>query len=186
MEFFFSLIQLPIDKKNIERAIRRYIKLIRLQDTDEQTRRKLIVKLCDLRIQLNEMNESMEETYFRSHRFNSKGLSANTSATSGNQTSNNAQNSPTAAWSFIDPVYNSIMSSSSSIACDVCLKKQSILPLPILKIFHPNQMLSCDFCDFKIHRTCLEAAMISASNAISGPIADTSSASSSQVRIACK
>ena len=177
-------VQLPVDKKNIERAIRKYIKLIRLQDTDEQTRRKLIVKLCELRIRLNEMNEAIEETYFKSHRFSSSNKSSNVSA-SGVQVTSNAQNSPTiAAWSFVDPVLSSVMSSSSSIACDVCLKKQSILPLPILKMFHPNQMLSCDFCDFKIHRTCLEAVMISASNAISSSATDIASVSSNNVCIA--
>lgn len=111
-----SWIQLPIDKKSIERAIHRYMRLIRIDGYDDEKKRKLIIKLCDMRIKLNQMNEDMEVKYFNGHRL---------SKTSDHIT---------------------------CLTCDVCLKKQRII------IFHSlqsNQILTCDYCGYNIHRNCM-------------------------------
>lgn len=139
--------QLPIDQKDVERAIRRYMKLIRCEETDSEKKKKLIIKLCELRIRLNQLNEEMDQKYLNGHRFNNK--------------PNSSSSSSSDSWSGNGvlqlPAVTS--SSSSSIACDVCLKKQSLILLPqaIFKTYQPNFILSCDFCDFKIHRNCMNS-----------------------------
>jgi hypothetical protein len=134
-------IQLPVDQKNVERAIRRYIKLIRCEETDSDKKKKLIIKLCELRVRLSQMLEEMDQKYLNGHRFNNKPNSSDTRSGS---------NGPLTLSS-------SPSSSSSVMACDVCLKKQSAILLPpaIFKTYQPNLILSCDFCDFKIHRNCM-------------------------------
>ena len=131
--------QLPIDQKNVERAIRRYMKLIRCEETDSTKKKKLILKLCELRIRLNQLNEEMDQKYLNGHRFNNKPNSSS-DFRSGNG---------------LLPAVTS--SSTSATACDVCLKKQSpiLLPPAIFKTYQPNFILSCDFCDFRIHRNCM-------------------------------
>lgn len=131
--------QLPVDQKDVERAIRRYMKLIRCEETDSEKKKKLIIKLCDLRVRLSQLNDEMDQKYLNGHRFNNKPNSGSSDARSGNS---------------LLPV-----TSSSGLTCDVCLKKQSpiLLPAAIFKTYQPNLILSCDFCDFKIHRNCMNS-----------------------------
>jgi hypothetical protein len=125
---------LPIEKRDVERAIRRYIKLIRCEDTPDQDpdkKRKLILRLCQLKIRLNQMNEELDEKYLNGHRLNRPGSNGSITDLTGS-------------------------SSSSVMACDVCLKKQNMIMLPsgLFKTYQPNVLLVCDFCEFKIHRNC--------------------------------
>lgn len=124
MQLAFDLwdAQLPIEQKDVERAIRRYIRLIRCEETDSDKKKKLIVKLCDLRIRLAHIMEENDEKYLNGHRFNNKSRQT-----------------------------------SQSQTCDVCLKKQALIMLPvaIFKSYQPNYVLSCDFCDYQIHRNCV-------------------------------
>ena len=134
--------QLPIDQKNVERAIRRYMKLIRCEETDSEKQKKLIVKLCDLRIRLSQLMEEMDEKYLNGHRFNTK---------------------PSGGSSLGGAAAQALAStSSSSSPCDVCLKKQSpiLLPPSLFKTFQPNFILSCDFCDYRIHRNCMRSVSV--------------------------
>ena len=131
---------LPIEKKDVERAIRRYIKLIRLEDSPDQDpdkKKKLIIRLCQLRIRLNQMNEELEEKYLNGHRLNRPGEGS----VSGSVTD----------------LSGGVSSSQSSLVCDVCLKKQNMILLPpgLFKTYQPNVVLVCDFCDFKIHLHCI-------------------------------
>lgn len=132
--------QLPIDQKDVERAIRRYIKLIRCEETDSEKKRKLIVKLCELRIRLSQMMEELDEKYLNGHRFNNKPH----------------------------------LQSSSSVTCDVCLKRQSpiLLPSAIFKTYQPNFVLSCDFCDFRIHRNCMTSVSTKDSSSLLHQVPD--------------
>lgn len=54
----------------MEFAIKKYIKLIRLHDTNQFVKEKLVSKLCDLRIKLNELNENEVENIHFGHTFN--------------------------------------------------------------------------------------------------------------------
>lgn len=135
---------LPLEKRDVERAIRRYIRLIRLEETDSdpEKKKKLIVKLCQLKIRLNQMNEEEETKFFNGHRLN---RSKSSSILSTSSLSLSA--SPTTTGD----------SSSSGLICDVCLKRQTMILLPpgLFKTYQPNLVLVCDFCDFKIHRNCI-------------------------------
>ena len=97
------------------------MRLIRVQGNDQSRNSKLIVKICELRIKLNQMNENDELNMFRGHQL----------------TQNNDD--------------------TSSLICDICAKKQTLMLLPpaILKNINFNFVLSCTYCDIKIHRDCV-------------------------------
>lgn len=105
------------------------MKLIRIQGNDDEQNKKLIVKLCELRIKLNRMEEEAQEQFFFGHRLSQR-----------------AQGDATA----------------SSLVCDMCMKKQKIILIPpgLLRSFNFNFVLTCDFCDFQIHRCCMTAVSV--------------------------
>jgi len=51
----------------MELAVRRCIKLIRMHDTEQSIKEKLVSKLCELRIKLNELNENENENIHFGH-----------------------------------------------------------------------------------------------------------------------
>ncbi|KAI1304265.1 Differentially expressed in FDCP 8 -like protein B [Halotydeus destructor] len=112
---------LPNDKREIVNLIRKCMKLVRLRSNDDERNAELIVRLCELRIKLNKMNEEADLRIFYGHQFS-------------------------------DPVKKQ---SSQSPTCDICLKRQriSIIPTSLLKNF--NFILTCENCDFNIHRQCM-------------------------------
>lgn len=128
------------------------MKLIRCEETDSDKKRRLIIKLCELRVRLAQMNEEMDEKYLNGHRFNNR---PNSSSSISINSIDSRSNSPHHRFPLIT-------SSSSSLMCDVCLKKQNMIPLPvaIFKTYQPNYIFSCDFCDYKIHRNCMTSVSV--------------------------
>ncbi|XP_015792468.1 differentially expressed in FDCP 8 homolog [Tetranychus urticae] len=59
--------EIPARRHDKELAIQRYIKLIRMPETDQIIREQLVAKVCALRIQLNDMNEEAEKTSHLGH-----------------------------------------------------------------------------------------------------------------------
>ena len=51
----------------IESAIAKHIKVLRSQ-TDDELKKKLVHKICELRIKLNELNDINEQMYFSGHK----------------------------------------------------------------------------------------------------------------------
>lgn len=59
--------QVPNDKAQLQDLIQRHIQLIRVDCADERTKRQLIVRLCELRIKLNEISEEEEAKFVCGH-----------------------------------------------------------------------------------------------------------------------
>ncbi|RWS11591.1 DUF4206 domain containing protein-like protein [Dinothrombium tinctorium] len=72
-EFYFSSNledeEIPNNKVQLEEAISKYMKLIRVQNSDEEIKKRWIKRLCDLRVKLNELNENSEQCIIFGHRF---------------------------------------------------------------------------------------------------------------------
>ena len=111
------------------------MKLIRIQDYDPDKKRRLIIKLCDLRIKLNQMNEDFEQQYFFGHRFSSPSSKSSSTLPDGHNT---------------PPVVTSL----TCLTCDVCRKKQRMILLNSV-LNGSNQIMICDFCDFNLHKNCM-------------------------------
>lgn len=127
---------MPVDVSSIEREIRKYIKLIRYQESSEEERRRYISRLCQLRVRLSEMTESDFEKYLNGHKFSSPSTS----------------DSP------------SPFPSPPSLTCDVCLGRQTLFFSSMNSIIGKyssfltnnfNFISTCSFCHFSIHKKCL-------------------------------
>jgi len=55
-------------RSQLETAIAKYMKLLRIQGEDQAMKRKLVEKICELRIKLNQMLEVNEQLYVNGHR----------------------------------------------------------------------------------------------------------------------
>jgi hypothetical protein len=65
LSLFFA--KVPDDKDQLQQLIQRHIRLIRVDCADERTKRQLIVRLCELRIKLNEISEEEEAKFIVGH-----------------------------------------------------------------------------------------------------------------------
>ena len=152
---------LPIDRKDLERAIQKYIRLIRLEHDSEEKRKKLIVRLCQLRIRLNQMNEEIEEKFLNGHRLSPPGQLQHQVEVASSPGSCSSLVVGTPPSAILIPTTTS---PSSSLVCDVCLRRQnmiSMLPPILFKTYQQNVILTCDFCDFMVHRNCITYPMVS-------------------------
>lgn len=104
------------NKEQVENLIKKYIRAIRLDYADETLKKKMIRKLCELRVRQCEILEESEIQTVSGHQFK------------------------------LD---------SNSGCCDICMKKQGNLYIPLLNNLSNGQQLNvCTYCGYSIHVEC--------------------------------
>lgn len=104
------------NKEQVDNLIKKYIKIIRLDCTDEVLKKKMIRKLCDLRLRQCELIEEQEINSISGHQFKKIDYSTN--------------------------------------YCDICMKKQNGLYIPILNTITYGQLNVCIYCGYSMHVEC--------------------------------
>ena len=116
--------KVPEDRCSLEQMIQRYIRLIRVDCADEKTKRELIVRLCELRIKLNALNEEEDIKYTCGHFFVDSQLTSLSSS-----------------------------ASRTCEICMKRSKSLLIAPL-LMSTSTSNPILNCSFCCYAVHQQC--------------------------------